>query len=48
MSPRRPGMPASMHLLAVSYGFSFYLGLAAAGDQVLGVPGGGLILMVWF
>jgi membrane protein len=42
------GLLASVLLLAVSYGFSFYLGLAAAGNQVLGVLGGGLILMVWF
>ena len=37
----------SLLLFTVSHGFGFYLSLATAGNQVLGVLGGGLILMVW-
>lgn len=39
---------ASLLLFTISHGFGFYLGVASEGNQVLGVLGGGLILMVWF
>jgi len=41
------GVLAAFLLLAVSYGFRFYLGLAYAWNQVVGVLGGGLLLMLW-
>jgi len=41
------GLLAAVLLLVVSYGFNVYLRVASALDQVLGVLGGGLLLMIW-
>jgi membrane protein len=38
---------ASVSWLAVSFGFSTYLRVAAAANPVLGVLGGGVILLIW-
>ena len=38
---------ATVLWLAVSLGFAGYLRLAAAGNKILGLLGGGLILLVW-
>lgn len=47
----RAGLPgavlAALLWLVVSLGFARYLRIAGAGNQVLGVVGGGLILLLW-
>ena len=41
------GIMAAVLWLVVSYGLNLYLRLAAGFNQVLGILGGGLILMIW-
>jgi len=41
------GLFAAALGLVVSYGLPFYLSVAGGGNQVVGVLGGGLILMMW-
>jgi membrane protein len=51
-TPWRMGLPggaaAAILWLAVSYGLRLYLHLAAKANEILGVLGGGLLLMIWF